>query len=272
MINGKRVNGTGHATSKSGLTWGGGLLLAVVIGAVCFAPAAANAAFIVSIDLNSARLDYDQSDGILTITENLGSDILIRHEDGNDVLDTAKIVGGTDFDFTFELEMTSGINIDEWTSEGSLKITDTDTSTNAVFGDFVSDSISITTIGSGSWQIGVLQIEGQLSNNSPSMLQNRGDPWEYVGEETIPGEHTGDGLDGVPGQISVNNPTAYDDGIIFVLKFGVDTNSLDTLFGSDFVENGGEVKGFITPEPATMTLLLIGGSIIAARRRRRHAA
>lgn len=251
--------------------WTRTFLLATVVGAVCLAPVAASADFIVSFDLNSAKLDFDESEGVLIISENLGSDLLIRQEDGNDVVDTAKIVGGDDFDFTFMLNMTQDSGLDMWSAMGSLMFTDIDAGLASVVGYFISDNISISTIGSGSWQIGVLQIEGTLSNNAPSMLQNRGNPWVYVGEETIPGEHAGDGADGVAGQITIDNPEAYDYGIVFILKFGVNTNSLDTLFGEDFVENGGEVKGFITPEPATMTLLALGGSMILVRRRRRTA-
>jgi hypothetical protein len=90
----------------------------------------------------------------------------------------------------------------------------------------------------------------------------------FVGEETIPGEHAGDGLDGTAGQITVSSPGAYDDGVVFVLKFGVNTISLDALFGSDFLKTGGEVKGHFTPEPATLGLLAIGGMAMLLRRKR----
>ena len=59
---------------------------------LCLSPAPAAADFIVSFDLNSAKLDYDYEDDagdddqLLTITENIGSDILLRYEDGVNVL------------------------------------------------------------------------------------------------------------------------------------------------------------------------------------------
>lgn len=240
------------------------LLFAVVSAVLCLSPAPAAADLIVSFDLNSAKLDYDNGTNVLTITENLGSDILVRQEDGIDVLDTAKIVSGADFDFLFTLNMVDEAGTDQWSATGNLSFTDTDTGSNAVDGSFTSSSIVIYPFGGG-----VLQIEGMLNDNAPSILENRGDPWIYVGEETIPGEHAGDGADGTAAQITVNSPGAYDDGVVFVLKFGVNTTSLDTLFGDDFIKTGGEVKGHITPEPATMGLLAIGGAVVMLRRRRR---
>ncbi|MDP6637475.1 MAG: PEP-CTERM sorting domain-containing protein [Phycisphaerae bacterium] len=59
---------------------------------------------------------------------------------------------------------------------------------------------------------------------------------------------------------------------MFVLKIGVGTHALGELFGTGFTKYGGEVKGMITPEPATMSLLVLGGVVVLARRRRRHAA
>ena len=263
--------GTRHGCDIEGtkssftLSWTGWLLLVgAVFGALCWSPAPAPAAFIVSFDLNSAKLDYVNTTKVLTVTENLGSDLLVRQEDGIDVLDSAKIVGGGDFNFTFTLDMLAGSGTDDWSASGTLKFTDTDKTSNAVSGDFTSSSVEIFPFAGG-----VLQIEGTLYDNTPSILQNRGNPWEFVGEETIPGEHTADGTDGKVGQITINSPGAYDDGVVFILKFGVGTNSLDTLFGDNFTKTGGEVKGHISPEPATLAMLALGGLAILRRRRRK---
>ena len=244
------------------LAWRGWLLLVAVFGALCLSPAPAAADLIVSFDLNSAKLDYvaGTGTGALTVTQNVGSDILVRQEDGLDVLDSAKITDGA-FDFLFELTMADETGDDNWSATGTLKFTDLDKNTDAVSGSFASTSVEVLSVAGG-----VLQIEGVLSNTP--ILQNRGDPWVFVGEETIPGEHTGDGADGIEKQITVNSPGAYEDGVVFVLKFGVGTISLDTLFGANFAKTGGEVKGYITPEPATMSLLALGGLAILRRRRR----
>ena len=248
------------------MAWRGWLLLAAVSGALCLSPAPAAADMLVSFDLNSAKLDFVEATGELTITENIGSDILVRQENGIDVLDSAKIVGGGDFEFLFTLDMVDEAGADQWTATGNLAFTDTsnDINTPALTGDFTSTSVVIYPFGGG-----VLQIEGVVHNDSPSILQNGGNPWVFEGEETIPGEHAGEGLDGTAGQITVSSPGGYDDGVVFVLKFGVNTTSLDSLFGDDFLKTGGEVKGHITPEPATMGLLALGGAALLLRRRRR---
>lgn len=245
------------------LAWRSWLLLAAVSGALCLTPAPAAADMLVTFDLNSAKLNFDQSENELTITENIGSDILVRQEDGINVLDSAKIVAGN-FEFLFTLDM-ANTGIDQWSATGNLAFTDTDNNINspAVTGNFASSSIVIYPFGGG-----VLQIEGTLHNDSPSILQNGGNPWVFVGEETIPGEHAGDGPDNTAGQITIASPGAYDDGVVFVLKFGVNTTSLDTLFGADFEKFGGEVKGHITPEPATLGLLALGGAALLLRRKR----
>ena len=140
-----------------------------------------------------------------------------------------------------------------------------------MIGSFESSSITIEQPFAPWTSIGVLSIAGVLSNDPLlSILQNRGDPWKFVGEEAITGE--GD-QDGTAGQITVNSPGAYDDGIVFVFKFGVDTASplLDTFFGEDFAIEGGEVKGYIIPEPETMSLLALGGLAVLRRRRRRRS-
>ena len=255
--------GVNKAKGKCTLVWRSWLLLAAISGALCLSPVPATAAFIVSFDLNSAKLEYVEATHKLTITENLGSDLLVREEDGIDVLDSAKIVGGGDFNFTFTLDLLAGSGTDDWSASGTLKFTDTDQTSDAVSGDFTSSSVEIFPFAGG-----VLQIEGTLYDNTPSILQNRGNPWEFIGEETIPGEHTGDGTDGKAGQITINSPGAYDDGVVFILKFGVGTNSLDTLFGDDFTKTGGEVKGHISPEPATLGLLALGGMVLLSRRKR----
>jgi hypothetical protein len=254
-INGTRCGGRG---------W---IILVAVFGVLCLLPAAADAA-LVSFDLNSAKLDYVNSTKTLVVTENIGSDLLVRYEDGLNVLDSAKIVGGGDFDLTFTLSMFDEPGAENWSAGGTLEFTDTNTTTNAVEGSFVSTNVEIFFTG------GVLEIQGLLSNNPPasSILLNRGAPWVFVGEETIPGEHIGDGLDGTAGQITVSNPGDYDEGVAFTLKFGVGTTSLDTLFAADFSKTAGEVKGYVTPEPATMSLLAVGGMAVLMYRRRCRTA
>jgi hypothetical protein len=115
---------------------------------------------------------------------------------------------------------------------------------------------------------GILQIVGNLTSKAPavSILKSDGSTWTYLGNSDIAGEPTGDA------EISVANPNGFDEGAVFILKIGVGTHGLGTLFGSGFTLLGGEVKGMITPEPATLSLLVLGGMAVLARRRRRHAA
>jgi hypothetical protein len=226
---------------------------------LCLAPGAA-AADVISFDMNSADLAYVDSTKKLTVSESAGADLLVRQEEGAVTLDTAKIVGGGDFDLSFALDMVDEPGIDQWSATGTLTFTDTSTATDAVIGSFTSTAVGIAGL--------ILEIQGTLHNDVPSILQNRGSPWVFVGEETIPGEHAGDGLDGTAGQITVSSPGDYDDGAVFVLKVGVGSASLDTLFGDDFTIAGGEVIGDVTPEPATMSLLALGGLIVLKRKRR----
>ena len=247
------------------LAWRGWLVLAAVSGALCLAspPAAADT---ISFNLDSALLDY--AGNVLTVTENTGSDLQIRQDDGSGIVDTAELVGsadgGSDFDFLFTLDMVNEAGDDQWSATGTMSFTDKNTASYAVVGDFESTSVFISNLN--------LWIVGELSNDAPStsILQNRGDPWVFAGDITIPNEHAGDGLDGAPGQITVANPGAYDEGAVFVLKVGVSTSSPDTLFGSDFANPlaGGEVVGSITPEPSSAILLLTGLTVVVRRRRR----
>jgi hypothetical protein len=226
-------------------------------------PAPATADFI-TFDLNAAILDYDADadqnavSGTLTVTENTGSDFQVRRENNTNVLDSVEISGDNgDFNFVFTLNLVKGL-AEQWSATGILRFTDANGGTDAVIGNFVSDDISIISDGPG-----FLQILGTLNNDSPSILQNRGDPWTFVGDSSILGEPSGGDA-----MIGIGNPSDYDDGSVFVLKIGAGTLSLDALFGSDFTKNGGEVKGMVTPEPATIGLLAMGGLAIMVRRKR----
>jgi len=240
-----------------------GFLLAAVFGALCLSPAPATADF-VTFDLNAAILDYDADadqnavSGTLIVTENIGSDFQVRRENNTNVLDSVEISGDNDdFNFVFTLDMVKGL-AEQWLATGILGFTDANGGTDAVIGNFVSNDISIISYGPG-----FLQIIGTLNNDSPSILQNRGDPWTFVGDSSIPGEASGG--DAV---IGIGSPGDYDDGSVFVLKIGAGTHSLDALFGSDFIKYGGEVKGMVTPEPATMSLLALGGLAVLRKRRK----
>ncbi|MDP6543157.1 MAG: PEP-CTERM sorting domain-containing protein [Phycisphaerae bacterium] len=263
-----------RGTSGIVLTLKSWLVLGAVFGALCLSPAPAAADFI-SFDMGAAVLDYDvvtrdggtsaALTGTLIVSDTLGSNFQVRrHDDDSTVLDTAEIsgvsAGDNNFDLSFTLNLVKEAGTDQWSATGTLTFTDVNEATNAAEASFTSGNILIIN--------GELWIDGLLSNNSPltSILRNSTNPWVFVGENDIGGEPSV----GDAGQISVSGPDAYDDGSVLVLKSIVTTDSLDTLFDTDFnIAGDGSVKGSITPEPATMGLVALGGLVVLTRRRRK---
>jgi hypothetical protein len=199
------------------------------------------------------------------VTQSGSSDLLVTHEDDGVMLDGAKISGGANFDFNFTLSIAQDSGTGLWSADGTFGFTDRNFNA-AVAGNFTSTGMMI-------YPGEVLWIIGDLSTKaaSESLLQNGGAFWEFLGNSSIGSDRLGypvDGLDGEASKITVSNPNAYDEGTAWVLKFGVGTSSLDTLFASNFSKDSGEVKGVITPEPATMSLLAIGGLAVLKRRKR----
>ena len=257
---GRNTEGT---TGSFTLAWRGWIVLAAVFGALCLSPAPA-AAEIIHFDINSVKLSYEvatgpgETGGILIATQNIGSTFLLQQEEGDNILDSARIDDGN-FALTVTLDMEQ-LGTEDWAATGTLEFTDISL-TSKVVGDFTFDAI---------WIGGdTLYITGLLSTDSASILQPSDAPWMFVGEGPIAPDPPYGDADGIPGRITVDNPSSYYDGSVWVIKVGVDTSLLDTLFGEDFPEpKSGEVTGNITPEPATLSLLVLGGLAILKRRRR----
>ena len=221
---------------------------------------------IVTFDLSNAKVDFTKATMNVKVTQSSGSvfDVKLENPSLTPVIrDTARLDGATDFNFLLDLTVTDLPGVDNWSASGRLTFTDTDKSSNAVISDFGSTGIAIIPTLPN---VGVLILQGSLNTVLPNdaILQNRSDPWVFVGEQAIPGDLD---ADAVPGQITANNRDRYDVGALITLKFGVNTNSLDDLFSGDRSVDGAEVKGYIVPEPATAVLLTLGGLLLLRRRR-----
>lgn len=215
-------------------------------------------ASIVTFDLNSAKLVYTVGDKKLNVTENDGSDFLVRKEDGfGGVIDTAKLTGGAEFDFLTALTLVDLAGANNWSASGTLSFTDKFAS-NAVEATFTSTSIENVD--------GDLEIRGILSviSGTTPLLVNRGDPWVFTGTSAIGGEPE----EGAVGSISIGNVSQFLNGTLLTLKVGIGGQTLDTLFGSDFTKFGGESKGKIIPAPGALLLGMMGIGLVSRLRRR----
>ena len=185
IIQGKRcgIKGVRGGFTRACKGW---ILLGAVFGALCLSPAPAAADFIVGFDLNLAKLHHTvvyAEDGttvlsrVLTVIENIYSDLLVTYEDdsiskvedGSNILDGAKIVGGANFDLNFSLTMVKDSGTGLWSANGTFAFTDTVLGSNAVEGNFESTNVEI-------YPGEVLWITGDLSNDVllTPILQNRG--------------------------------------------------------------------------------------------------
>jgi len=238
------------------------LCLLAPLGALLLASMPAQAEIAVTFDMNSARLDYTLSSSNLTVRETAGSVFDVRKENTTalTILDTARIDGGSFFDLFLDLTMTDLPGANNWSAAGSLKFTDSTTTTFGVEAIFSSTGV-YTLFGNN-----VLVIEGRLSPLSGStILVNYGDPWTYVGQENIGLEGNQDGMNG---QFSIDNPENYSQGDLVTLKFGLGGLSLDALFGANRMLAGGEVKGMIVPAPAAVVLGALGLGLVGWVRRK----
>jgi hypothetical protein len=239
--------------------------------AVMFLAAAglARADHIVTFELDEAVLTYTAAGSTLVITEETNAEFDVTLDDtvSGLTLDSARVTGGANYDFTMTLNLVNEPGVDNWSATGTVVFTDMNTATNAVEADFVSTSVSI--LGTS---FPILELKGLLATQTgnDSILVNRGDPWVYVGQSDFgPGD-----ADGVPNQITVANPDRYDFGDLFVFKFGVATTSLDVLFGVDrSFEDGQVLGGVTTPLPAALPLGILGfaGLALVGRKMRRLA-
>ena len=218
---------------------------------------------LVSFDMTDANLTYTAATNALTVDEISASDLRVYLKNtalSPDVRDTAMITGGDNFDLLLSLTLTDLPGTDNWSGSGSLTFTDSNTNDDAVVANLETTSINIFAGGGG-----ILWITGDLTDVSGGILQNRGDPWKFVGTSAIGGYLD---ADGVPGQISVSSPDNYDIGVVLVLEFGTPTTSEDVFFGSNRNIGGGNVKGSIVPAPAAVLLGMMGLGIVGIRMRR----
>ena len=224
----------------------------------------------VGFDLNAADLVYTVATKNLVVSESLGSDFIVRHENEDltpQIRDTAKILGGADFDFLLDLTLVDGTpNDGKWTATGQMKFTDTATGTWAGIGDFTSTSITWDALGGP----GFFQVVGVLSTptGQDAILINRGDPWVFAGETNVVGKLDDDGSEPAAYTITIPNRPSYDAGTVFTFKFGVSASSLDNLLSTNQTLDGGEVKGTITPVPGAIVLGAIGLALVGLKMRK----
>jgi len=234
----------------------------LILSAFMAVPAVAD--LVVPYDMTEAVFNFTKSSKQLLVTESTGSNLLVTLEDElviGPAKDSAKIVGGDNFDLVVDLTMKAEFGANNWSAAGTLKFTDTDTASYAVEADFHSTLVEID-------NEGYLRIEGTLSDttSNTSILVNRGDPWEYVGNAE--GAIAGD-ADGKPNQITVYNPGSYDGGTLLTIKFAAAGYDLDTLFSDDREDwYPGEVKGQIVPVPAAVLLGFLGLSAAGLKLRK----
>jgi len=224
----------------------------LILSAFMAVPAVAD--LVVPYDMTEAVLNFNELSKRLMVTESAGSNLLVTLEDDEVVgpaKDSAKVIGGENFDLVVDLTMKDEFGANNWSATGTLKFTDIVTSSYAVEADFQSTLVEID-------KGGYLIIQGTLSDMAPnsSILVNRGDPWVYKGngESSFAGD-----ADGIDKQLTVYNPESYDGGTLITIKFGASGYTLDELFEDDIENWGpGEVKGQVVPLPAAALLGFLG--------------
>jgi hypothetical protein len=225
-----------------------GKIALVSLGLLAFAPATM-ADVIVTYDCSNAALTYNSTLMTMAVSQTVGSTFDVTTEDTTSglTLDTASLDNNS-FNLAVNLQMVQ-LGANNWAGSGTITFTDTDTATNAVEATVATTSVTENA--------GILIIQGVMGllGSDTSILVNRGNPWVFVGNSAIPGEPDGDG---VPGQITVANSGIYTSGNLITLKFGAPGTDLDDLFSVDRSMDGGEVKGQVVPEPATIILSALG--------------
>ena len=223
-------------------------LLCIVVFMCMLIATPAMADIVLEYHMFSATLDFDGANK-LEVYQSPGSILEVFKNDdvALTTLDTARIIGGSNFDFMLDLTMIDLPGANNWSALGTLKFTDNDMSDNAVEAGVQSTSITL--------EGGTLEIKGVLMDlNPPSILVNRGDPWEFAGdfEADTPDE------DLIANHVTMYNPQSYDGGDLLTLKFSLGTLTLDQFFSDSRLVGSGEVKGSIVPVPGAVLLGLLG--------------
>ena len=239
------------------------LLVVICFAFLCLSAAPAMADLVLQYDMNKALLDFTVGDKKLVVTESASSVMDVAKTDNGtfSTLDTARVIGGANFDLLLDLTLTQ-LGANNWSASGSLQFSDTDTSDYAVEATVQSYLIQI----SG----GSLEIKGYLGDlgTNKSILVNRGDPWEFVGNSAPPFlPSTPAGSDGTADQVTMFNPESYDGGQAWTIKFGV-SGTLDNFFSEDRDLSDGEVKGQVVPVPAAVLLGILGLGVVGLKLRK----
>jgi len=228
----------------------------------------ASAQLDVGFDVSTLVGDYDAETSSLRILQIDGRsgaiwDTEVAGQGENDFAVISGIRGGR-----FSL-LTDLIIVNEgggrYSATGTYSATDVDRNTNAVEAVFASTQIQLRN--------GILSIDGLLApmQNADSILVNResqpnaGD-WVFAGVFA----HTPElpNRDGVRGTITIGDVDPMDTGVMAVIALNIREPDLDRFFAEDRHFESGEVKGVITPEPATVLLLAMGAVLALARQRR----
>ena len=215
--------------------------------ALAFSPGLAKADVdLVSFDMGNASWSYDHLTDTLTVTDRVNSTLYTQLlAPGGAELDGVMTLGA-DFNLTVTLSFVQD-GPEDWSATGTFLLFDTNPpppdppsgpqATPAILGDLGTYYVDVSAGGYGN-----LDIKANLSPQTPpSLLVNRGDPWVFTGTGVIDPAHD---QDSDVYTITVQNPTAYDTGILWTLKVGgTPYVTEDALFGAtaDWSVYGGEV-------------------------------